>query len=397
MNQTNTRNYVFFFRTFSCFSFFFFQIFTNMEAPEIEKFKFKIIFWVFKQLFVKFDTIFMCLFGAKLFFKVLRNLKKKKKKILKFVNQKKILISNIIRNFFGDKMKFHKKFFKKKKFCIKKIVLWEISQKFSNIYPRILWFFDIYSDFLIEKSQFTEIHKNNKSEEKNKNKKFDVLNLSGSYCFLIRENLNIVSAEHSSYLFFSLFYSDIFRFFAKIFRRPRFLRIKILKLFFREKINDLKINLEKNIWIKILKNKKISILPSFRHGWGIFSFFNFPIMTILSEYRGEGVKIFELNEKELFYRIMEKDLFFFRINRNKIIDATFEGNLGRLINHSCMANCFSRTIEHGGKDHVVVIIQRKIKVHEEFLYDYRINSDNFDFGQIICKCESFYCRRKLSL
>jgi SET domain-containing protein len=145
------------------------------------------------------------------------------------------------------------------------------------------------------------------------------------------------------------------------------------------------------------KKKNLQIFLSYKHGLGIFSLFSIKKLTILIEYRGEYIDIFNLKKKEPNYRLNKKNIFFFKINQNFTIDATFTGNYGRLVNHSCFSNCFSKLINHGFFLHVILFSFKNIKFFEELSYDYRINPDETDYEEIICACEQLGCRKKINL
>mmetsp|Transcript_44879 Transcript_44879/g.109506 ORF Transcript_44879/g.109506 Transcript_44879/m.109506 type:complete len:254 (-) Transcript_44879:802-1563(-) len=220
------------------------------------------------------------------------------------------------------------------------------------------------------------------------------------------QSTSIPLEHYSYYIFFNLFQSFLV-FFPKIFRKPRKLKKETqfkLKIFLENfQFKNSKFIKNKNFWVESFKkkslkiNQKIKILPSYKHGWGIFSPSGVSNMTIFSEYRGKYIKPSNLNKIEIFYRFSNQDLFFFKLNQAITVDATFSGNLGRLINHSCKPNCFSKIIFHSLKSHIMIISLKNLKKFEELVYDYRINSDEFDYEQIICCCQNLVCRKNLSL
>ncbi|KAJ1464987.1 hypothetical protein T484DRAFT_1581109, partial [Baffinella frigidus] len=130
----------------------------------------------------------------------------------------------------------------------------------------------------------------------------------------------------------------------------------------------------------------LKIFTSFKHGWGLFSSKSIERLAILKEYRGKKIKHSEEFLLEIFYRFTDQNLFFFQLNKENILDATFSGNPSRLINHSCDPICFSRCIKHGFKNSIIIVSLNKISCFEEISYDYKINSDEFENEEIPCFC-----------
>jgi SET domain-containing protein len=61
----------------------------------------------------------------------------------------------------------------------------------------------------------------------------------------------------------------------------------------------------------------------------------------------------------------------FRIDDQRVVDATKAGSIAHLINHACEPNCFSRVVRADGDEHIVITAKRDILPGEEFTYDYR--------------------------
>jgi SET domain-containing protein len=152
-----------------------------------------------------------------------------------------------------------------------------------------------------------------------------------------------------------------------------------------------------------LPNKYISSTPkimpdaSFKHSWGIFLAYPCNILSLILEYRGNKITKSFKNKVEFSNRFRRQNLYFFQINSMVTIDATFLGNEGRLINHGCITNCFTRTLKHSNGKFVLIISQKKIGVLEEIVYDYKINIDDTDYDQIQCLCFDVECKKEMMI
>lgn len=62
----------------------------------------------------------------------------------------------------------------------------------------------------------------------------------------------------------------------------------------------------------------------------------------------------------------------FRLDDNRIIDATLQGGLARYVNHSCDPNCVTDCVQIDREIKILIIANRKIQKGEEV-------SDNFFF------------------
>jgi len=55
----------------------------------------------------------------------------------------------------------------------------------------------------------------------------------------------------------------------------------------------------------------------------------------------------------------------FRLDENRVIDATLEGGLARYINHSCDPNCVVELVQIERENKILIIANRKIMEGEE--------------------------------
>ena len=91
--------------------------------------------------------------------------------------------------------------------------------------------------------------------------------------------------------------------------------------------------------------------------------------------------------------------FLFTLNDEYVIDANFDGNVARWINHSCSPNCEAVLEEHDGddrtRDRVFIEAIRAIKPGEELAYDYGITLAEAHTPRLKkiweCRCGSKNC------
>lgn len=289
------------------------------------------------------------------------------------------------------------------KLCKKKLILWEYLNKIQKIYTENFFLLPIYGENVIHKYEvyqnLTKISSFWKFLKKNPN-----------CCFLLLEILKIICKlrstyflEHFSYGLISISYKSQLPILIKIFLRlfknilsKKEEKKKFFLFFLKKRKSTKSISHGKKFSFRE-KNKRLWIAFSQKHGWGVFTSYSLNTMAVLLEYRGEYLHRSGIDLTENQYRFIKKNLFFFRLNNSTIVDATFAGNSGRLINHSCLPNCFAKNINHGFKDYLFLISIRNIHKFEELSYDYRINSDDLDFQQATCSCENVYCRKALDL
>ena len=83
----------------------------------------------------------------------------------------------------------------------------------------------------------------------------------------------------------------------------------------------------------------------------------------------------------------------FRVDADKIIDATKYVNLARFINHSCDPNCTAQSNEINGRKHILLYAKKYIKLGEEITYDYNFESET---EKIQCRCGAPNCQGRLN-
>lgn len=143
-----------------------------------------------------------------------------------------------------------------------------------------------------------------------------------------------------------------------------------------------------------MQGAKVAIGPSRIHRNGLFAMDNFTPGEIVIEYVGEVItnKIADFREKEYNLRGFG-DCYMFRVDAEKIIDATKYGNLARFINHSCDPNCNAESNKINGRKHILLYAKKFIKIGEEITYDYNFESET---EKIQCRCGAPNCQGRLN-
>jgi SET domain-containing protein len=128
------------------------------------------------------------------------------------------------------------------------------------------------------------------------------------------------------------------------------------------------------------------------HGYGGFAIRWIPKGTRIIEYKGQRITHDQADERYDDDEMDDHHTFLFTVDEKIVIDATYQGNEARFINHSCDPNCES-VIENG---RVYIEAIRDIPPGTELGYDYSLERDEpyqKEWERLYaCRCGSPSCR-----
>lgn len=134
------------------------------------------------------------------------------------------------------------------------------------------------------------------------------------------------------------------------------------------------------------------------HGWGLFTKLELPKDSMIVEYMGEIVRQAVADTREKRYEISgEGSCYMFRLDMERIVDATKIGCMARFMNHSCQPNAYAKIIsvetEFGQDKKIMIFSSRDIKVGEEITYDYKFQLED---GSLKCTCGAPNCTGRMN-
>ena len=129
------------------------------------------------------------------------------------------------------------------------------------------------------------------------------------------------------------------------------------------------------------------------HGWGLFTKVDLPKDSMIVEYMGEIIRKSVADAREKAYEISgEGSCYMFRLDLNRIVDATQIGCMSRFMNHCCQPNAYAKVIavetEQGQENKIVIFSHTDIKAGEEITYDYKFPVED---GSLKCTCGAPNC------
>lgn len=102
-------------------------------------------------------------------------------------------------------------------------------------------------------------------------------------------------------------------------------------------------------------------------GLGLYAARDIEKHTMVIEYIGEMIRA-ELAEcREKRYEAANRGIYMFRLDEQRVIDATLCGGLARYINHSCHPNCVAEAVEVERDLRIIIFASRRISRGEEVI------------------------------
>lgn len=130
-------------------------------------------------------------------------------------------------------------------------------------------------------------------------------------------------------------------------------------------------------------------------GLGLYAARDIEKHTMVIEYIGMLIRneIAERHEKK--HEAANRGIYMFRLDEDRVIDATLAGGLARYINHSCDPNCVAEAVEIDREKKILIIANRKILKGEELGYDYKLEKED-DQHKISCLCGAKTCKKYMN-
>ncbi|XP_063909689.1 histone-lysine N-methyltransferase 2C-like isoform X2 [Zophobas morio] len=127
-------------------------------------------------------------------------------------------------------------------------------------------------------------------------------------------------------------------------------------------------------------------------GLGLYAARDLEKHTMVIEYIGEIIRTELAETREKKYEAKNRGIYMFRLDEERVVDATLCGGLARYINHSCNPNCVAETVEVDRDCRIIIFAKRRIQRGEELAYDYKFDIED-DQHKISCMCGAPNCRK----
>lgn len=129
------------------------------------------------------------------------------------------------------------------------------------------------------------------------------------------------------------------------------------------------------------------------HGWGLFTKLDLRKDSMIVEYMGEIIRQSVADQREKAYEISgEGSCYMFRLDFQRIVDATQTGCMARFMNHCCQPNAYAKVInvdsDQGSDKKIMIFSSTDIKAGEEITYDYKFPVED---GSLKCTCGAPNC------
>lgn len=126
-------------------------------------------------------------------------------------------------------------------------------------------------------------------------------------------------------------------------------------------------------------------------GLGLYAARDLEKHQMIIEYIGEVIRASLTDIREKRYESQNRGIYMFRLDDDRVLDATMCGGMARYINHSCDPNCVTETIEVNGDFHIIIFANKRIARGQELNYDYKFDFE--DDNRIPCCCGAENCRK----
>eukprot|EP00094_Tigriopus_californicus_P002575 TCALIF_02488-PA protein Name:"Similar to trr Histone-lysine N-methyltransferase trr (Drosophila melanogaster)" AED:0.08 eAED:0.09 QI:0/-1/0/1/-1/1/1/0/1211 len=126
-------------------------------------------------------------------------------------------------------------------------------------------------------------------------------------------------------------------------------------------------------------------------GLGLYAARDLEKHQMIIEYIGEVIRSDLTDIREKRYEAANRGIYMFRLDDNRVLDATMCGGMARYINHSCDPNCVTECVEVDRDLHIIIFANRRIQRGEELCYDYKFDFEDDD--RIPCLCGAHNCRK----
>lgn len=131
-------------------------------------------------------------------------------------------------------------------------------------------------------------------------------------------------------------------------------------------------------------------------GFGLFALENISKDALIAQYNGELIRSRVADFREKYYeKLGFPHMFLFRIDADKVVDATLKGSMSRFMNHCCSPNCRSEIITLANQPTISFYSIKPIKVHEELTFNYLMEYEDISKAQR-CYCGAPNCNLYLN-
>ncbi|XP_011303059.1 histone-lysine N-methyltransferase 2C isoform X3 [Fopius arisanus] len=127
-------------------------------------------------------------------------------------------------------------------------------------------------------------------------------------------------------------------------------------------------------------------------GLGLYAARDLEKHQMVIEYIGEIIRTELAETREKQYEARNRGIYMFRLDEERVVDATLCGGLARYINHSCNPNCVAEIVEVERDLRIIIFAKRRISRGEELAYDYKFDIED-DQHKIACACGAPNCRK----